>query len=191
MLHSLFLASLLALLLPGAPVPTAQLVVPGRSIGSLRLGVEVAAAHLPTTPADFSDGAMMKQWLTWYDQGHPPTQLDVYVETDNAATDGDRHSAQVVRATSTYFRLANGLRNGSTLHQIEECYGRLPLASTYRLKAGPRYLYDDVARGIAFELAGTSSTSQCRALVVHLPGRAVANISLPMPIYLKDMPTRQ
>jgi hypothetical protein len=98
---------------------------------------------------------------------------------------------QVVRATSTYFRLANGLRNGSTRHQIEECYGRLPLAASYQLKAGPRYLYDDVARGIAFELDGQASTSHCRALVVHLPGQAAAKLYLPMPIYLKEVPVKK
>jgi hypothetical protein len=103
----------------------------------------------------------------------------------------DTHkSVQVVRATSSYFRLANGLRTGSTLRQIEECYGKLPLATSYQLKAGPRYLYDNVPLGIAFELDGKASTSHCRALVVHRPGQPAAKIYLPMPIYLKEVPTR-
>ncbi len=168
--------------------PLAQLVVPGKSLGSLQLGAD-AATLANLGPAAFSDAAMQKGWATWYGTGHPPAQLDVYT----AMTPGrDNHkSVRVVRATSTYFRLANGLRTGSTLHQIQECYGQLPLATSYQLKAGPRYLYDDVQRGIAFELDGKTSTSHCRALVVHQPGQAAAKIYLPMPIYLKEVPTRK
>ncbi len=181
------LYNLLAPLLLAAPTP-AQLVVPGRSLGSLKLGTD-AATLAAYGPADYGDAAMQKAWATWFGTGHPPAQLDVY----STMTPGqDTHqSVQVVRATSTYFRLANGLRNGSTLHQIQTCYGRLPLAARYQLKAGPRYLYDDVARGIAFELDGTASTSHCRALVVHQPGQAAAKTYLAMPIYLKEVPVRK
>jgi hypothetical protein len=183
----LLLAPLLALLLAPTP-PPAQLVVPGRSLGNLKLGADVATLA-PYGPADYSDAAMQKAWATWYGTGHPAAQLDVY---STMIPGQDTHkSVQVVRATSTYFRLANGLRNGSTLHQIQECYGQLPLATSYQLKAGPRYLYDDVKRGIAFELDGKTSTSLCRALVVHLPGQPVNKIYLAMPIYLKEVPVRK
>jgi hypothetical protein len=162
--------------------------VPGRSLGNLKLGADVATLA-PYGPADYSDAAMQKAWATWYGTGHPAAQLDVY---STMIPGQDTHkSVQVVRATSPYFRLANGLRNGSTLHQIQECYGQLPLASSYQLKAGTRYLYDDVKRGIAFELDGKTSTSVCRALVVHLPGQSVNKIYLAMPIYLKEVPVRK
>jgi hypothetical protein len=179
-----FLLTSQALALP----PPAQLVVPGRSLGSLHLGADIATSLPHLGPADYSDAAMQKAWATWYGQGHPPAQLDVYT----ALVPGrDAHkTVQVVRATSTYFRLANGLRNGSTLTQIRAAYGRLPLATTYRLPAGPRYLYDDVQRGIAFELDGPAAGSHCRALLIHLPGRAVADTYLSLPIYLKEQPPR-
>jgi hypothetical protein len=170
-----------------APTP-AQLVVPRKSLGNLRLGAD--AATLATLgPAAYSDAAMQKGWATWFGTGHPPAQLDVY--TTMVPGQDTHKSVQVVRATSTYFRLANGLRNGATLRQIQASYGKLPLATSYQLKAGTRYLYDDVPRGIAFELDGETSTSHCRALVVHLPGQAAANSYLPMPIYLKEVPARK
>ena len=184
----LLLPPLLSLLpLLATPTP-AQLVVPGRSLGNLKLGAD-AATLANLGPAAYSDAAMQKGWATWFGTGHPASQLDVYT---TMVPGQDTHKAvQVVRATSTYFQLANGLRNGATLHQIQQCYGRLPLATSYRLKAGPRYLYDDVARGIAFELDGTASTSHCRALVVHQPGQAAAKTYLAMPIYLKEVPVRK
>jgi hypothetical protein len=186
--YSLLLTLWLALFAGATPTPPAQLVVPGRSLGSLKIGADVAT--LATYgPADYSDAAMQKAWATWYGTGHPAAQLDVY---STMVPGQDTHkSVQVVRATSTYFRLANGLRNGSTLHQIQECYGRLPLASSYQLKAGPRYLYDNVPLGIAFELDGQRSTSVCRALVVHRPGEPVSKIYLAMPVYLKEVPGRK
>ena len=48
-----------------------------------------------------------------------------------------------------------------------------------------------VPLGIAFELDGQSSTSSCRALVVHLPGQPVSKIYLAMPVYLKEVPVRK
>ena len=188
MLYSLLLAPLLGLPSPAAAPTPAQLVVPGRRLGNLKLGADVATLA-PYGPAAYGDNAMQKGWNTWFGAGHPPAQLDVY----SALVPGqDAHkSVQVVRATSTYFRLANGLRNGSTLRQVQACYGRLPLTATYQLKVGKRYLYDDVRRGIAFELDGTASTSRCRALVVHKPGQAAAHIYLAMQAYLPGVPTRK
>jgi hypothetical protein len=181
-----FLITLL-LSLGASPTP-AQLVVPGRSLGNLKLGAD-AATLAPYGPANYGDAAMQKAWATWYGSGHPATQLDVYT---TMVPGRDTHkSVQVIRATSPYFQLANGLRNGSTLHQIQECYGQLPLATSYRLPAGTRYLYDNVKRGIAFELDGKASTSHCRALVVHLPGQPVVKIYLAMPIYLKEVPVKK
>lgn len=188
MLYSLLLTSLLGFFFSTAAPTPAQLVVPGRSLGSLKLGADVATLA-PYGPAAYGDNAMQKGWSTWFGEGHPPAQLDVY---STMIPGQDTHkSVQVVRATSPYFRLANGLRNGSTLHQIRECYGQLPLTATYQLKTGPRYLYDDVPRGIAFELAGQASTSQCWALVVHRPGQAAAKIYLAMQAYLPEVPVRK
>jgi len=183
----LFLPTLLLLLFSTPPTPS-QLVVPGRSLGNLKLGAD-AATLAALGSAAYGDAAMQKAWTTWYGTGHPPAQLDVY--TTMIPGQDTHKSVQVVRATSTYFRLANGLRNGATLHQIQECYGQLPLATSYQLKAGPRYLYDDVQRGIAFELDGKTSLSNCRALVVHLPGQAVAKTYLSMSVYLKEVPTHK
>lgn len=188
MLYALFVTSWLAFSLPAAAPTPAQLVVPGRSLGSLQLGADVAtmAAY---GPAAYGDAAMQKGWATWYGSGHPAAQLDVY---STLVPGQDTHkSVQVVRATSTYFCLANGLRCGSTLRQIQASYGKLPLATSYELKAGTRYLYDDVKRGIAFELDGQASTSHCRALVVHRPGQAAAKTYLPMADYLPEVPVRK
>ena len=176
------------LVLTASSTPNAM-VVPGRSLGTVALGAP--ATTLATLgPAAAGDAAMQKSWGTWYgrrpNDGTAPTQLDVYSAL--AGNDPDQPTVQVVRATSPWFHLANGLRVGARFSAIRAVYGPLSLAATYQLAAGKRYLYDDVRRGIAFELDGRSSASRCRALLVHLPGRAVNATYLPLSEYLRDLP---
>lgn len=163
------------------------LVVPGRSLGNLTLGAN-ATTLAALGPATYSDAAMQKAWSTWRGSrpttGGTPTQLDVY--TAPAGQDVDHHTVQVVRATSPWFHLANGLRPGSRLSAIRQMYGKLPLATTYCVAGHPRYLYDDVKRGVAFETDGTASGSSCQAVLVHLPGQAVAQAALPLAAYLQE-----
>ncbi len=181
------LAICLAPLLAFTAAPN-SLVVPGRSLGNITLGAN--ATTLATLgPATFSDAAMQKAWSTWRGSrpanGTAPTQLDVY--TAPAGNDVDHHTVQVVRATSPWFHLANGLRPGSRLSAIQQAYGKLPLATTYRVANHPRYLYDDVKRGVAFETDGTTSSSRCQAVIVHLPGKAVTQAALPLAAYLQEV----
>lgn len=182
-------SNLLAGLLPLLAFTAApnSLVVPGRSLGNVTLGAN-ASTLAALGPATYSDAAMQKAWSTWRGSrpanGSAPTQLDVY--TAPAGTDVDHHTVQIVRATSPWFHLANGLRPGSRLSIIRQVYGKLPLATTYRVASRPRYLYDDVKRGVAFETDGTASGSRCQAVLVHLPGQAIAKAALPLAAYLQE-----
>ena len=174
------------------PSPAAKpyLVVPGQRLGNTRLGADVATSLAPLGPPDFSDAAMQKGWATWFGKGHPPAQLDIYT-TATPGTASERKTVQAIRATSTAFYLANGLRVGATLQQIQVRYGRLPLATTYRLPAGKRWLYDAVQQGVAFELDGSAPASHCRALFVHQPGQAAAKLYLAPGAYLPEVPVRR
>ncbi len=178
-----------------APGPAANLlIVPGRSVGAIRLGAAPGKAGLPTAPPAASDAAMLKAWATWYgapgtggNRSAVPTELDVYTAPP-AGDDGSHKAVQLVRATSPWFRLAGGLRVGASLRAIRAAHGALPLAATYRLPGGLRYLYDDAARGIAFETDGPGAGSTCRAIVVHLPGPAAQKNYAMMGNYLKNLP---
>jgi hypothetical protein len=164
-----------------------SLVVPGRSLGNITLGASTTTLAA-LGPASRSDAAMQKAWSTWLGSrpatGSAPTQLDVY--TAPAGNDVDHHTVQIVRATSTWFHLANGLRPGARLSAIQQAYGKLPLATTYRVASHPRYLYDNVKRGVAFETDGTASSSRCQAVLIHLPGKAIAQGALPLAAYLQE-----
>ena len=180
--------SLLATALFGAAPTPRQLVVPGRSLGQLQLGLAPGAAHLPTTPPNSSDAAMGRAWTTWYGPrpAHgAPTELDVYTAPP-PGDDGSHRAVQVVRATSPYFQLANGLHAGSNLRRIRAAYGALPLATTYSVPGGVRCLYDAGGKGIAFETNGKAPDSKCTALIVHLPGLAAKKFYVSMGQYLHN-----
>lgn len=185
----LFLAAGLALGAAG-PMPAADFLgVPGHSLGHVQLG-DNSTTLSKLGQADFSDAAMQKAWVTWF--GHRPTdgsarsELDIY--TAPQSNDADHHTVHIIRATSPWFHLASGLRPGSSLEAIRAAYGQLPLAATYRMHDGLHYLYDDVARGIAFEADTTAAFGCCQALIVHVPGQPAARSYLAMPQYLKETP---
>jgi len=180
---------LLAVAATPTPTPDDFLVVPGRRLGHLRLGTN-AATLSQLGKASFGDAAMQKAWGTWFGRrpadGSARSELDIYTALTN--NNVDNHKVQVIRATSPWFHLANGLRLGSSLEAIRVAHGPLPLAATYRLPDGAHYLYDDVARGIAFEADTTAAFGCCQALIMHAPGKPVMQNYLSMPQYLKEVP---
>lgn len=163
---------LLAVAATPTPTPDDFLVVPGRSLGHVRLG-DNAATFSQLGKASFGDAARQKAWGTWFGpraaNGAARSELDIYTALTH--NNVDSHTVQVIRATSPWFHLANGLRPGSSLEAIRAAHGPLPLVATYRLPDGAHYLYDDVARGIAFEADTTAAFGCCQALIVHAPGK--------------------
>ncbi|GGF12203.1 hypothetical protein [Hymenobacter cavernae] len=182
---------LLFALLSLASAPN-KLIIPGRSLGNISLGASPETLQQFGHPAT-SDGAMQKAWATWYGQpttaGAAPTQLDVYT---NATGPDMRKTIQMVRATSSWFRTINGLHCGSTLASIRHAYEPLTLATSYAPapKASLHYIYDNAKAGIAFEMDGKTAGSRCTAIIVHLPGKAVASAYLSMTQYLKEISKR-
>ncbi|TDN38477.1 hypothetical protein A8B98_24300 [Hymenobacter sp. UV11] len=172
------------------PTPNDFLVVPGHSLGHLQLG-DNANTLSTLGKGAYGDAAMQKAWGTWYGRrpanGMAPSELDVYTAPQN--NDVDHHTVQVIRATSPWFHLANGLRPGSSLEAIRVAYGKLPLVATFRMADGPHHLYDDMAHGIAFETDTTAGFGCCQALIVHQAGKLLMQNYLPMPEYLKQVPS--
>lgn len=172
------------------PQAANPLVAPGRSLGNITLG---AAPETLTTlgPPATTDAAMQKAWATWYGKATTGarTQLDVYTAVSGADM---RKTIQMVRATSPFFHTVGGIRPGSTLAAVRKSCGPFTLAGTY--SSGPakatRYLYDNARAGIAFETDGTSATSHCTAVLVHLPGKAIKTSYASVLAYLQDLPKR-
>lgn len=171
----------------GAVLPANPLVVPGKSLGNIRLGSAVDSLTW-MGPADYGDAAMQKAWSTWYAKPGKPGVARYQIDLYTSGVGPELHKqVRLIRATSPWFRTAGGVRVGTPLARLKTACGPLKLAATYRPAPGAalRYLYDNARAGMAFETAGPAATSRCVAVIVHLPGQGVASTYLSLTDYLQ------
>jgi hypothetical protein len=155
---------------------TAQLVVPGQRIGKVKLGEEVSSLEV-LGPADASDAAMGKAWLTWKgrrDEHNNATELNVYTTyRDNTMKE---KTVQQIRTTSSSFSTANNIHVYSSLENIQQQFPLLKKTASYKEEGRQVFIYDAVEKGIAFEIAGANNQQICTAIIVHEPNKDVTQI---------------
>ena len=150
-------------------VPPSQLIVPGESLGHIRIGAPVATlARLG--PAGAGDAAMMKSWTTWL--GKSGARLDVFTSIV-PGRQSEKHVLEI-RATSPYFRTDAGLHPGSSERAWRKGYPQAKDLQQYRPPSGgpPIHIFDDARRGIAFEV----QKGRCVAVTIHRKGEATGSL---------------
>ncbi len=147
------------------PVPTARLIVPGKSIGQIKLYDNAELLLKKFGKPDAGDAAMGRSIATWY-AGHKPSGYQTQVFCSRYMG-GDENVSRVkqIRVTSPYFKTANGIGVGSTLKQLNVSF-RGRKTSTYKENKQLFFVYDS-GKGIAFE---TSESGKCAGVIVYLPG---------------------
>lgn len=154
-----------------AAPPDAYLVVPGHRIGHTLLGSDGTRALASLPKPTRSEGATSNRYYVWNSpaaQGQPHT---LFVHgVDNRVMDVKPHNGltiDTVRVTSPAFATQRGLHVGSTFAQIQRRFPHL------RSVNSAHTLYDDKARGIAFEFARRpDANTRALAVTVHTPGQA-------------------
>lgn len=134
-------------------------------------------------PANGGDAAMGKAWGIWYSRNKADNSLDssrflaIY-----SAVDGNEpvHHVKQVRVNTASFKTAKGVKVGSSLGSIKKAYPNVTRVAVYQdtLRHKRIELYDDVKRGIAFEVTG----KKCSAVTVHKGGEDL-NTYLQFPGY--------
>jgi hypothetical protein len=147
----------------------ANLIVPGQSIGQTRLGANGAVylAKLPTPDADDSGmGKYRSVWLSKKQGGRTDTLYIYSVANDPRDIQPlNGVSIWLIRVTSSWFKTSDNLSAGATFRQVRHSFPDV------RPTDQSQTLYDDSARGIAFEFAGSATAgSPCVAIMVHPPG---------------------
>ena len=149
-------------------------VVPGVSLGQVRLGVgpkqALAALGKPTT----EDAAMGVYWSTWI--GKSGARVDVLVRRLHTGDADERTVVRLVRATSPIFVLPKGLHSGSSVSDLRRAYPGAKTSAGYDATTGRVRIWDDVRRGLAWE---AMANGRVGALIVHPKGTPVDDTLIP------------
>ena len=149
------------------------LVVPGRSLGHVRIGPHLASLNALGT-AQYGDAAMQKSWSTWIGTGGG--RIDVRIANDAAGTEHEQRRIHVVRATSSRFHLTNGIHPGSPARKLKSAYPAAKIKASYTSPSGKVAVWDDVKRGLGWEVA---PNGRVLALIVHDAGDESADVVIP------------
>ncbi|WP_157273834.1 hypothetical protein [Pedobacter sp. BAL39] len=149
-------------------------IVPGESIGSIHLGQDAAQLSDILGKADDGDAAMGKAWGIWNQDGGG--QLSVYTSyKDSTAVAKD---VKQIVVSSEHFVTEQGIRSGSSFATVKKTFPQLQLAETYINGKETLKVYDDIERGIAFDVMNKNGEEVCVAITVHPVKTAVNNTYL-------------
>ena len=149
-------------------------IVPGARVGGVKIGENMKDVTAALGEPDSSEGAMGHVWAWWLSHRSDAArqELGVYAGFDNDATG---HYVRQIRLTSPYFVTASGISTRSSLADVLRAFKGARAVAKYNSpqRGGTVYLYDDKAKGIAFEVFQGSqdpASGTCIAIVVHAPG---------------------
>ncbi|WP_276499818.1 hypothetical protein [Pontibacter litorisediminis] len=161
---------------PATATPdSTYLILPGESIGKVKLGMPGSELTSILGKPDSTDAAMGKALLYWLNGQH---YLVIYTVADFGGQD-ERPKVQQVQVNSPQFQTPDGIGTGKALPEIRQKYGRLkPLAHYQDEQQQQVYIFDAQQQGIAFEV--TLPDSLCTAITIHPKGQNVTDTYLPL-----------
>ena len=144
----ILLAALPAVLAQAAP-PDPFLVVPGRSLGRVHLGLR-GGADIKRLPHPDGNGTSKHgiYFAVWKSRNGPDTLAVNGFNLDYAQPPRPGLKIDEIRATSPQFHTSGGLAPGATLAEIKRHY---PKGSLGPASQGPDVYYDVTGKGLGFE----------------------------------------
>ena len=152
-----------ALAIPGDP----QLIVPGKRIGKMALGLNGTEVLKDFGKPAIQDAGMSQSTQVWVGNGNRNTTLSIHTVANGALDVRPQEGVTIdeVRISSSSFHTASGIAIGSTLRQIQNSF---PQARRYQ-EMKPIVLYIDFRRGIAFEFANNKPGARCTGITILTP----------------------
>lgn len=147
------------------------LIVPGDKIGSTSIGLDTEKLGSLGKP-DFSDAAMGKAWLVWYDKKNASNQKQIKLMVYTTYKDSEMKEKVVseIRVTSSQFKLKNGIGIGTSFETIKKEFPEIKEFTKYRNQRTGKevFIYDAPSSGIAFEfISYEGESAQCIAIVIY------------------------
>jgi hypothetical protein len=167
---------------PSDTLASDRIITPGTGIGNTFLEESPDTLRAILGKPDLSDAAMGKVWLTWFgkkrDEHNNRTQVDVFL-TYRDSTMSDRVVRQI-RTTSSWFRLEDSLHVYSDFSSMRNAFPGLRYVGKYSSGARELKIYDDLAKGVAFETVTAAGQTLCTAILVHVPGTPLSSVFFPI-----------
>ncbi len=158
---------------------SSYLIVPGERIGQIRLGETAELVNSKLGQPDSGDAAMGKALNFWINPDEKKVRQYVAVYFVRHLEKGQEAlRTEQVQVTSPAFKTSGSIGTGSNIADIRQKYKLTPLAYYTNTKQQQVYIYDDVARGIAFEVTLPDST--CTAVTIHRKDENVVDTYLPL-----------
>ncbi|NCD68613.1 hypothetical protein [Mucilaginibacter agri] len=147
-----------------APIPTSQLIVPGKSIGLTHINEPMDSVNVRLGKPDSGDAAMGAAMATWVSkQDSVPYQTDIYSHRNMGGKDENTGRVKIIRITSPAYKTTQNIHTGLTLRDIGRHFHVEPVG-VYNKGTDSLKIYDDQKEGIAFEI---DSYGKCKAILVH------------------------
>jgi hypothetical protein len=149
-------------------------LVPGESVGKIRLGdSEESVISLVGSP-QMGDAAMCKSWSRW-EWGEPLHVLEIFASCDPKRN--MEKTVQQIRFSGIPFETAGGISPKSTFAKIRQEFNGLIAVATFKDKATgqQRIIVDQTKRGIAFVVDAKDQQpdpqGKCHSIIIHPPGK--------------------
>ncbi len=149
-------------------------VVPGKSVGKIRIGdSEESVMSLVGVPK-LGDAAMCKSWSRW-EWGNPQHVLEVFASCD--AKQDMKKTVQQIRFSGIPFETASGVSPKSTFAAIQQNFKGLKVAAFFKDKTTgqQRIILDQEQQGIAFVVDAKDTKpmpqGKCHMIIIHAPGK--------------------
>lgn len=154
-------------------VTSQRLISPGNNIGETSINERMATVFNRLGKPDSSDAAMGSALAIWY-ADHKRDGYKTIIFSGhkyNNKKDVFQYVKRIL-VTSPYFRTTEGLGVGSTFEQIRNQY-KLKVGNGYTDKGIQMSVYDDISKGISFEIDPTTGT--CAGVIIQKPGDAASS----------------
>ncbi len=163
------------------------LIVPGKSVGEISLGMKESELHKKLGPPLVGEGAAGSSYSGWFapkEGGGRGAELD----TKSSLVTGDDgvRSVREIRLESAFFHTKEGISTQSSLAEIWKAFPELRYRFTDNEDAAVE-CYVDTAHGIAIEVRRTKAGSDsltvpggawgvCQAIIILEPGDPSPNL---------------
>lgn len=169
--------------MPGdKPVPLAQLIVPGISVGQTAINQSGEDVHKKLGTPDGGDAAMGKSVSIWY-ANHDTTGYVTQMYFSRGQGNDEVKRVKQIRVTSPFFKISSKVYVGTRFKNVWSAY-KLTKVAMFTDKGKALSLYDDVKGGIAFDV---DEKDIITGITVHEPGREAASTYLPFFSDLKQL----